>query len=98
VAALQGGDEAQKIVANDLETIAAQLGSEQTAAVDAEARTWFDNHRFALQFINKDGGKWKEYPTYAVMKPEVGANAGRLMPADPSAAFVREPPHRLSAD
>ena len=49
--------------------IAAQLGSEQTAAIDAEAKAWFDNHHFALQFVNKDGAKWKEYPTYAVVKP-----------------------------
>ncbi len=98
VAALQGGDEAQKIVANDLETIAAQLGSEQAAAVDAEARAWFDHHHFALQFINKDGAKWKEYPTYAVVKPEVGVNAGRIMPADPAAVYTREPNRRLSAN
>jgi TPR repeat protein len=97
VAALQGGDEAQKIVANDLETIAVQLGSEQTATVDGEAKAWFENHHFALQFINKDGGKWKEYPTYAVMKAEDGAHAGRLIPSDPSAAYTNEPNRRLSA-
>jgi TPR repeat protein len=97
VAALQGGDEALKIVANDLESIAARLGPEQTVAIDTEAKMWFGNHHLALQFIHKDGGKWKEYPTYAVANPEDGVHAGRLIPTDPLAGYMGEPNRRLSA-
>jgi TPR repeat protein len=97
LAALQGGDEGLKIVANDLESIAAELGPEQSAAVDAEAKAWFSNHPFARQFINKDG-KWKEYATYAVVKPEDSVNANRLIPPDPSSAYLGEPRRRLSVN
>lgn len=94
VAALQGGDEARKLVANDVDAIAGRLGPEQTAAVDAEANAWFQNHHLSLQFINKDG-RSKEYPTYAVANPDNGMHAGRLVPGDslanPMAPHVHRP-------
>ena len=98
LAALQGGDEGHKIVANDLESLAEQLGPEQAATVDAEAKAWFDNHPFARQFVNKDGAKWKEYASYSVGKPVDSVNAGPLIPTDPSAAYIGEPRRRLSVN
>ena len=82
LAALQGGDEARRVVGNDLEAISRKLGPEQTAAVDADANAWFQNHHVALQFINKDGVRSREYPTYAVANPDSGMHAGRLVPGD----------------
>jgi uncharacterized protein len=90
LAALQGGQEALQVVANELDALSAKLGAEQAAAVDTDARAWFDNHHLALQFINKDGGKWKESPAYAVAIPEPGMFAGRLLPSDPTAAGFME--------
>ena len=58
LAALQGGEEALKIVDNDLDAISGRLGPEQTAAIDADAKAFYENHHLALQFINKDGAKW----------------------------------------
>jgi len=98
LAALQGGEEAQKIVANDLDAIAGRLGPEQTAVIDADARAWFENHHLALQFVNKDGAKSKEYPAYAVANPQNGIHAGQLIPTDPSAGFMQAPTRRPSVD
>ena len=96
LATLQGGDEARKVVENDLEAISRRLGPEQTAAIDAGANAWFQNHHLALQFINKDGVRSREYPTYAVANPDDGMHAGRLVPggdglAGPLGMPVRRP-------
>jgi len=98
VAALQGGSEALKLVAHDLDTISTRLGPEQTAAIDADAKAWFGDHHLTLQFIRKDGGKWKEYPVYGVVAPDAGLHAGRLVPTDPSAGYRGEPNHRRSSN
>jgi len=98
LAALQGGGEALKVVANDLDAIAGRLGPKQTATIDADARAWFENHHLALQFINKDGAKWKEFPAYAVANPANGMHAGQLIPTDPTAGLTQAPTRRLSAN
>ena len=91
VAVLQGGSEALKVVAHDLDAISARLGPEQTASIDADAKAWFGDHHLTLQFVCKDGGKWKEYPVYGVVAPDPGLHAGRLLPTNPSAAYIEEP-------
>jgi TPR repeat protein len=95
-AALQGGEEAIKVVGNDLDAISGRLGPEQTAAIDGEAKAWYGNHHLILQFVN--GAKWKEPPSYAVGKPENGVHAGQVIPTDPSAGFMEAPTRRLSAN
>jgi uncharacterized protein len=96
VAALQGGEEALKLVGNDLEAISRRLGTEQAETIDAAAKSWFESHHLALQFVNKDGAKWKEFPAYAVTKPENGIHAGWLVPTDSSEGMMRSQAHRLS--
>jgi TPR repeat protein len=91
VAALQGGDDALRVVARDLDAISTRLGQEQAAAIDSEAEAFAANHRVALQFVNKDGARWKEYPTYAVVNPDQGAYAGRVIPTE-SSDFLKSPP------
>jgi TPR repeat protein len=98
LAALQGGQEALQVVQNELDALSDRLGTEQTARLDADAKSWFENHHLALQFVNKDGWKWKEYPAYAVVHPEDGTHAGRLIPLVPSAGFMEAPVRRLSAN
>jgi len=53
VASLQGGAAAQKLVANDLGVLAAQLGSAQAATTQTEAKLWFGQHPRALDFVYK---------------------------------------------
>jgi hypothetical protein len=98
VAQLQGGDEALKVVGNDLNAISGRLGPEQTAAINADAKKWFESHHLALQFVNKDGVKWKEFPAYAVANPASGVHAGELLPSDPSTGFMGAVNRRLSAN
>ncbi len=85
VAALQGGEQARAVVANDLEALSARLGPEQKAAMDADAGAWYESHHLALMFVVKDGAKWKDFPAYGLANPEEGMYAGRLIPSDPSA-------------
>jgi len=98
VAALQGGKEALQVIAHELDAISGRLGPEQTAAIDADAKAWFADHHLALNFVRKDGGKWKEYPVYGVVNPDAGLHAGRLLPTNPSAGYLGEPPRRLSVN
>jgi uncharacterized protein len=98
IAILQGGKEALPLIAHELDVLSGRLGPEQTAAIDADANAWFANHHLALNFVRKDGGKWKEYPVYAVVAPDPGLHAGRLVPTDPSAGYMTEPSRRLSAN
>jgi hypothetical protein len=95
LATLQGGEEARRVIANDLEALTKKLGGEKAAALDADAAAWYANHHLALMFINKDGVKWREYPTYAVAKPADGLYVGRLIPTDPALTYtdhVQRPP------
>lgn len=87
VAALQGGKDALDVVSNDLDALSGHLGAEQTAVIDAEARSWYADHQIVLQFVHRDGGKSKEYPVYAVASPDEGLHAGRLIPTEPSTGY-----------
>jgi TPR repeat protein len=94
VATLQGGAEAGKVVENDLEALSAKLGPEQTAAIDADANAWYENHHLAMVFIIKNGMKWKDFPAYGVASPDAGMFAGRLILGDPSGPFTGGADHR----
>ena len=96
VAALQGGDEARRVVANDLDAISARLGPEQAAAIDLKAEAFAASHRVALQFVNKNGARWKDFPTYAVAKPDEGAYAGHVIPTQSSEYLKSQPNGTLS--
>jgi hypothetical protein len=95
VATLQGGEEARRVVAKDLEILTAKLGGEKTAALDGDAAAWYEHHHLALIYINKDGPKWREFPAYAVARPEDGLNSARVIRTDPALTFtdhVQRPP------
>lgn len=85
VSVLQGGEKARPIVENDLEALSARLGPEETAAIDAKARKWFEHHHVAMVFLVKDGGKWEDFPSFGVAVPDPGKYAGRLILSDPLA-------------
>jgi hypothetical protein len=70
----------QKLVHNDLRTLTAKLGSEQTAAIDSEADRWFSRHRLVLNFIYKDNDRRGLFPAYAQAASSDGLHPGRLIP------------------
>jgi len=87
LAVLQGGEEAQSIVANDLDAISAKLGAEQVTAIDSEASAWFRAHHQVQRFIQPSGLKSKGHPAYATMNPDNGFSTTRI-PRD----FLWDPP------
>ena len=97
LAALQGGENALQLGATELDVLANRLGADQTASLDADAKTFFENHHLALQFVSKDGWKLKEYPAYAIVNPEETIHAGRLIPSTPLEGYVKSA-RRLSVN
>ena len=94
VATLQGGEKVQKLVHNDLRTLTAKLGSEQTAAIDSEANQWFGRHRLALNFIYKDSDRRSLFPAYAQAVSPDGLHPGRLIPTPLIGDEQEESPER----
>jgi TPR repeat protein len=87
VAALQGGEETRQVIADDLGALSLKLGPEQTAAIDSEATSWFQNHHVRLQFTYRNSANSSELILYKREKPEK-ADQNRhptsvvLLPAD----------------
>ena len=79
VACLQGGDEAKKLLATDLQLLSARLGSFQSQTVGSEAEQWFTTHHFVLAFVDKGGETPNGFPAIALTIPGNGEHAGRLM-------------------
>jgi TPR repeat protein len=79
-AVLQGGDEAQKLLANDLAVLEAKLGRERTSAIAARAGDWYRQHPLLLSFIYKEDANWRRFPASASAAADDGVHAGRLIP------------------
>lgn len=79
VAGLQGGAEARSAVENDVRILSAKLGSSATATIDAEASTWFSDHRSILEFAYDGETNRKRSHAFALAQPEPGTHAGRLI-------------------
>jgi hypothetical protein len=83
VAALQGRDEAEKLLRNDLGRLAAELGAERTAEIDAQAEDWHQRHHAVLEFVYKRGENEAGYPALALAAPEDGLHTAMLVPVEP---------------
>jgi len=79
-AVLQGGDEARKLLTNDLAMLEAKLGHEHTSAVAARAGEWYKQHPLVLTFIYKEDANWRRFPASASATADDGVHAGRLIP------------------
>jgi uncharacterized protein len=79
VACLQGGDEARKLLATDLQLLSVKLGSYQAQAIDSEADHWFAQHHFALAFVDKEGEMADGFPALAMAAPGNGEHAVQLL-------------------
>jgi TPR repeat protein len=83
VATLQGGDDAERLLANDLRILSAKLGAEQTAAADIDAGKWSKEHRSVLQFVYNGGDNRSGQPSFALTLPTDGAHAGQVISSPP---------------
>lgn len=79
VACLQGGDEAKKLLANDLQLLSAKLGSFQAQTIGSEAEQWFSQHHFALAFVDREGVTRGGFPVLALGDPGNGEHAAQLL-------------------
>ena len=82
VAVLEGGDEAEKLVKNDLELLTTELGAGRTAEIDAQAADWHQRHHAVLEFVYKQGENETGFPAYALAAPEGGGHTAMLLPAE----------------
>jgi hypothetical protein len=79
VAALQGGEEARRMAANDSNVLAARLGPAQTAALDSRAGDWYRQHHVVLEFVYKGSRAWTLFPNYALAGPESGTHVTQIV-------------------
>ena len=83
VATLEGGEQAARLVAHDLDLLSARLAPEQKAAKDAEAQAWSDKHQVALQFIYRKGDQGTDFPAFALTLPRGDSHTGVLIATPP---------------
>jgi TPR repeat protein len=79
VACLQGGDEAKKLLATDLQLLSAKLGSFQAQTIGSEAEQWFTKHHFVLAFVDREGKIPNGLPGLALAEPGSGEHAAQLL-------------------
>jgi len=79
IAALQGGESATTLLANDLRMLSSELGQTQIQALDREAFAWVQKHNRPLEFVNWGGENASMFPAYALQYPEEGMHAGKLL-------------------
>jgi len=79
VAILQGGDQARKLVENDLRLLSAKLGSVEAQAIDSEAGNWYRQHQFVLEFVQKQGETPTGFPALAWAAPANGEHTVQLL-------------------
>src|SRR5580658_1672353 len=83
VATLHGGDEANKLLDNDLRSLVAQLGPKRTADLDAQASDFYQHHQNVLEFVYKSGDLRARFPAYALALPENGTHTVKILTSQP---------------
>jgi uncharacterized protein len=83
VAALEGGEQAARMLANDLRVLAARLGWEQTQAKDAQARAWVQKHQVTIEFVYRKQDQLQGFPAYGITMPG-DTHVGTLLTVPPS--------------
>ena len=79
IAALQGGEKAAKLAANDLRALSVELGQTQIQGIEREAEAWVQKHNRPLEFVNLPGENASMFPAYALQYPAENVHAGLLL-------------------
>jgi TPR repeat protein len=79
IALLRGGDEATKLLASGMNTLAAELPHTQVERLDAAAAEWSKNHPVQLEYVFENGEDQSDFPAFALASPEKDIHAGRLL-------------------
>ncbi|MGB6742942.1 MAG: tetratricopeptide repeat protein [Terracidiphilus sp.] len=83
VAALQGGQQAQDLLAYDLRQLSARLSSGQTSTLDSQAVNWYSQHHVVLEFVSREKENRARFPDYALAFPPDGSHAAQMLPPLP---------------
>jgi hypothetical protein len=83
VAALQGGNEATTLVANDLKKLESKLGANQKAEVDTDASNWVKQHVVPLELVYKNSEHPLRFPAFALSSTSPDIHAVGLVPTKP---------------
>ncbi len=79
VAALQGGEEAQKLLALDLRLLVEKLGADRVRAIDAEAGQWCLRHQISLAFVAEMKENQPGFLPFALVAPDRTTHAAQML-------------------
>ena len=80
LAILQGREPVERLLANDLARLNSELSEDETRNLTANANSWFQDRKPALNFDYKDGTKSKRFPSLSIMANDEGVHGGQSFP------------------
>jgi uncharacterized protein len=84
VAILQGGEEAKRLLANDIIVLSQKVSVKRAEELAANAGAWYRQHPTALSFVYKKDGNFKRFPALARAVADQSVHAGQLIPPPPA--------------
>ena len=84
VAMLQGGDEARRLLANDMTVLSQKVSAQRAGQLAADAGAWYKQHRLALAFVYKKDGDSRRFPNLARAVADQSVHAGQLIAPPPA--------------
>lgn len=78
-AELQGGENAARLLANDMRILTSELGESKLQALNEKAAAWVKNHDRPLEYAYMPGTKTKDLPAFVLANPEEGNHSGMLV-------------------
>jgi len=78
--AIQGGDTAKALVANDVQALSTKLSAEERAQLDEQAATWAHEHGHLISMLYRGQKAGSAAGVLALAAPTPGAHAGTLIP------------------
>ncbi len=81
IAVRQGGEEAQKLLAHDLNALEAKLSADKQSSVKSSADAWYEQHHLTLVLIGKDVKGTPAFPATAIAAASPGSYIGELVSA-----------------
>lgn len=84
LAALQGGEEADRLIKRDMNTVGAKISDQERQMAITAAAAWFEHHPLKFVFLYKNGSSPKDFPAAAMTYASDGSFAGQLLPVSSS--------------
>jgi TPR repeat protein len=83
IAILQSGEEARRLLSNDLHALEKQLTEKQRSVLASEANAWYSKHNAVFEFVfqDRDSDRASLIPALALTAVSKGIHAGTLVPS-----------------